>query len=178
MYIDSFERLGPDRCVIGGKELRIRRVAACRLFVAYTPWDFLYIETSPDEPTGLYKESPDFIAEKLREKREKYASFGAYVDEEYAVWNDIPITAGEFEDRAAIIDGKLVRISGAKRRTRFLTSYNMIIAGNRHVINENDLDDTVSFFLDDILSGQRTLEELARYVQQLPKPRRFLDDDY
>ncbi|MGI8509874.1 MAG: hypothetical protein ACR2MQ_11170 [Gemmatimonadaceae bacterium] len=172
MHIRSFRRLGPDKCLLDERELSVRRVAACRLFLSSSMWDFLYVEASAEDPVGVYDYPVDHIQQRLAERT--VSSFGSHIDEEYAIWQGRPIRLAEAEDGAAIIDGELRRVRNAERRIRFLAPYNMIICGNRHVINESDVDVHMQEYLDGILNGERTIDELARFVQQLKKPRRYL----
>lgn len=170
LSIDSYKRLGPERCVIGCDELHIKRVVAFRPFIVPSMHDFLYIESRAEPPVGVYEYEDGYI--------EKHRSEYGYVDEEYAIWNGRPITRLEYDDGAAIIDGRPVKVKGAQVRIRFLTDYNLIVCGNRHVINENSLDRQVVGFLDGILAGTETVQALADFVRSLPKPYRYMGDDW
>jgi len=144
--------------------------------VAFRPFsgpslhDFLYIESQAEPPVGIYEYEEGYI--------EKYRGERGYLYEEYALWNGRPIKREEYDDGAAIIDGRPVRVKGAQLRIRFLTDYNFIVCGNRHVINENALDARVVELLNGILAGTKTVEALAEFVRSLPKPLRYEGDEW
>ncbi|MDP1860069.1 MAG: hypothetical protein Q8K82_15445 [Gemmatimonadaceae bacterium] len=95
------------------------------------------------------------------------------MDEEYAQWRDHRIGRQEYDDGAAIIDGVPRRVENAVLRRRFLTPYNLLVAGNRHVINENVNDRPMRILLDGILAGTHSLADLVDFVANLPKPARL-----
>lgn len=166
MYIHHFEALRDGRCILGTDELNVRRVAAYRRGYP-SAWDFLYIEADADPPSGVY---PD---ERSIEERLGGTSYGHFVDEEYAQWNDHRISRQEYDDGAAIIDGVPRRIENAVVRRRFLTPYNLVVTGNRHVINESHYDRKMLTLLDGILTGTHCLDDLVAFVAGLPKSARL-----
>ncbi len=168
MHISNFRRLGQDHCLLDVKELRVTRIAAFRRSY-YSMWDFLYVESAPDSATGLY---PHLDLQALDEQGPSSSRVFRY--EEYALWRERCIAREDYDDGATLVDGKPMRVSGAEVRQRYLTPYNFILCGNRHVINENHLDRTLQGILDGILHGTCSIEELASLVDGLPKPHRYL----
>ncbi len=168
LHIPTCRRLDDTHCLLDTKELKIRRVAAFRR--SYTSmWDFLYVESDPDHPTGLYDYGADPSGAWAS------CSMGFYF-EEYAIWNGMPISRDDYDDGATLVDGHPTRVSSAELRLRYLTSYNFLVCANRHVINEPAHDTAISALLDGILNRTRTLEELASFVDSLPKPARFYSE--
>lgn len=166
MHIDYFAQVSETHCYLDGKELNVARIAAYRTRVSGKR-DFLYVETSPDTPTGLYEVPADL-------------SLGAsaiagrvHHSEEYAVWNDRPISRRDYDDGSTLVDGRPRRVLAAELRQRFLTPYNFLICGNRHAINEPRSDALIRDQLDRILSGDASLHDLADLVESLPLPSRY-----
>jgi hypothetical protein len=170
MHIDKYARLGQQHCVIGIDQLRVKRIASFRAFGVPSLYDFLYVESRAEPPVGVYA----YEEGEIEEMREKYG----FAEEEYALWKDQPIKRSEYDDGAAIIGGRPVRTKGAQVRARFLTDYNFILCGNRHVINENALDAAVVGLLNGILKGTRDLDTLAKFVRSLTKPPRYFADEW
>ena len=78
------------------------------------------------------------------------------------------IKRAEYDDGAAMIDGKPTDTRGAKLRVRYITPYNFVICGHRHVLNnEPDVDMQTTKLLDEILLGKRTVEDLVAFVESL-----------
>ena len=166
LHISNFRQLGRTHCLLDAKELKVRRVAAFRR--SYTSmWDFLYIETDPDPPVGIY----DYGSE--RPEKLAAGSYGGFYCEEYAIWKGSAISRADYDDGATLVDGRPRPVLAAELRTRFLTPYNFIVCGNRHVINEAEHDRVMEVLLTRIIRGEGALDELARLVDGLPKPARF-----
>jgi hypothetical protein len=172
MFIDNYARLADGKCVIGWDELKIARVAAYRT-LASSMWEFLYVESVPEPPSGVYEYPRGYV-----EQEQNSRAMGFFCSEEYAVWNGRAITREEYDDGAALIDGKPMPISGAEIRIRFLTRYNFLVCGNRHVINDMKADWEALQLLDGILRGTRRLGDLVAFIQALPKPPRYQGDDW
>lgn len=170
LHIEAFAQISSTHCLLDGMELRVRRVAALRRSYL-SLWDCLYVEVGADEPTGVY----DYGPESPRERAEHSLS-GYFYSEEYALWRDRPISRADYDDGATLLDGKPRRVLGAELRERYLTPFNFIVCGNRHVINENRNDLGMKERLDGILQGKLDLHDLWRFVDQLEKPARYHSD--
>jgi hypothetical protein len=71
-------------------------------------------------------------------------------------------------DGAALIDGKPTDTRGAELRVRYITPYNFVICGQRHVLNNlPDVDMQTTKLLDEILLGRRTVDDLVEFVETL-----------
>jgi hypothetical protein len=169
MHVDVYSRLGPDRVLLGVDELLLSRVVAFR--PSHRMHNFLYIETRPDQPSGAYRYAAGELDARLAERRD--SGFGYYVDEEYGLWNGRPITRTEYDDAAAIIDGRPQATYGADLRVRFLTRYNLILCSRRHVINQKRLDRPLGKVMDEILMGTATVEQLCEMIAAIPIPDRY-----
>src|SRR5690606_23241160 len=106
---------------------------------------FLYVETNPDPPVGIYRVPGPTELTSVAE------SIGGYYYEEYAIWNDRPITRRDYDDGATLLDAQPVRVKSAELRQRFLTPYTFSVCGNRHVINESVHDGRMSALLNHVL---------------------------
>lgn len=130
---------------------------------------FVYVKTCPSEPTGLYD---------LSNIKDSIAEFG-YASEQFGLYNGGFITREEYDDGAAVIDGKPVDVRGsAELRERFLTPYNFIIAAHNSPINSHEFDSIGDDLLNGVLRGEKSIEELATIVLRLPKRSPMLYEFY
>jgi hypothetical protein len=170
LHIEDYDQVSATHAVLDGKELNVRRVAAFRRNYL-SMWDFLYVESAADQPVGIYQYSGPTPIERAQQ-----SPSGFFTYEEYAVWNDRAISREDFDDGATLVNGKPQRVVHAEVRQRFLTPYNFIVCGNRHVINDKRHDRTIQALLDGILRGDRTLSDLVSFVDALVRPARFASD--
>jgi len=161
LHIEHWERVEGSHFLMDVEELNIRRIAAVNPGVYYRP--FVYVETDPDEPTGLYRSGPEDIAAQVD-------TFG-YANEEYGlVDGKLPVTRAEYDDGAAIIEGKPVDIRGrVELRDRYITPYNFLIAPFMSPINNGDFDNDLRDFMNRLLQGQDVFAEMCDAIQRLPK---------
>ncbi len=143
------------------EELNIRRIAAVNPSSYYRK--FVYVEADADQPTDLYPVSDEIIADRV-------GMFG-YADEEYGlVDGKLPVTIAEYDDGAALIDGKPVDIRGrVELRLRFITPYNFLIAPFASPINNNLFDDRLVDFMNRLLQGEDAFDEMLNEIFRLPK---------
>jgi hypothetical protein len=114
------------------------------------------------DPTGLYENNRESIDYWVREH-------GSY-REEYAVFGERLITREEYDDGAAVVDGRVVPTAGkAKLRCRYITSHNMVVAAHMSPINNNEFDSVFEEIMNGILRGVRSVEDLASAVSDLPR---------
>jgi hypothetical protein len=170
MHVHAYSRLGPDRVLLGFEELVLSKIVAFR--PSHRMHNLLYIETRADEPSGAYEYRSAEIADVLAE-RVNTSTWGYFVDEEYGLWNGHPITRTEYDDAAAIIEGRPQRTHGADLRVRYLTPYNLILCSRRHVINQNRFDRVLGELMDRILIGSNTVDQLIKAVERIPIPMKF-----
>lgn len=147
-------------------DLKIDHIVAVRKFHAKIK-NFVYVQTLPDEPTGLYKYTENWLSEILKHNLKE--EFGYFYYEEYGLWGDKLITREEFDDGATVIDGKPVPIIGALLRERYITPYNFVICSNDNVLNSGLVDWDATKVLDEILLGEKNVEGLIDFVGNLPK---------
>lgn len=158
--IQSLARLSEDLLLMDGQELKIKRVAAVDPGAYWQ--QFVYVETIPLPESGAY---PDLSVEKQLKSK-------GYASEEFGVFKGHFITREEYDDGAAVIDGKVEALGGnAELRIRYLTPYNFIIAPVGSCINNIDFDSDRSRLLNGLLDGSVTIDELAGRVRKLPKNR-------
>ncbi len=157
MQIKQFEALESGKCLADYYQFNIAKIGVYRS--PRYDREFVYVETNPDQPTGLYNYSPEDL---IRMKQE----FG-YVAEEYGVFDGKLITRTEYDDGSAVIDGKVVDAHGAKLRIRYLTPYNFIIAAAGSPINNKKFDIVSSDYLNGILDGRYKVEEFVEVILKL-----------
>lgn len=159
LSIDKFEVLSDDKVLIGVDELKINKIAVFNASSYYH--SFVYVETLPDEPTGVYEYSEGQIDRRTQE-------FG-YADEEFGLFNGTPIKREEYDDGAAIINGEYVDTINAKLRCRFLSKYNFIIVAKSSPYNSREGNLLGSRYMNAILKGESSIEEFAEEAQLLQK---------
>lgn len=160
LHIYRFIQTGPSSVLMNNDELNIREISVVHSNADYRK--FIYVECSPSTETGV--NSVDYEWHK--------DTFG-YVSEEFAIYDGGYINSTAADDGAIVIDGKPVPLSGeVKRRCRYLTPYNFVIAANHSCINNLDFDKQLVDILGGMLSGQYVLKDLISAVGQLPKPDR------
>lgn len=164
LHIDKFVRLSKTKFLMNCNEIEINRIVIYASSEYYKK--FVYVEAKPEKATGLYQEiSEEDIAEHIRR-------YGEY-HEEYAVYNGKNVTRAEYDDGAAVIDGKVVDMGNeAKLRIRYLTPYNFIICAQFNPINETKNDSIMKMFMDGILQGTYSINDIVKFVDGLYRHKR------
>ncbi|HXI70672.1 MAG TPA: HNH endonuclease signature motif containing protein [Verrucomicrobiae bacterium] len=157
--IDHYSVVSPNEILLDCDELPIKRVVAVNSGAYWQ--SFVYIETDPKPPIGIYEKNPESDARMME-------LFG-YLREEYGLYKGRPVTRPEYDDGAAIIDGKPQQIPGAELRVRYITPYNFIIASQESPINNNHFDTRANEILNDILKGKSSVQEFANEMRKLPR---------
>ncbi len=161
--IDEIGICDSNMVLIGNIEMKIKKIVAYSSPTYYR--DFVYVETLPLEPTGLYDISNEEINKKSKE--------GEECVEEYGIWNGNLITRAEYDDGAAVINGHVVDVTdGLVLRERYLTPYNLIICAKYNPINAIGIGGKVKKMMDDILRGTISFEEIIKYIEELPRNER------
>ncbi len=158
LQISKFEVLDGNIVLLNQKELMVNRIAAVNCGAYYQ--SFVYVETDPMEPTGLYEEPDD---------NEWLEGRGYYYDE-YAIFGEHLITREEFDDGATVIDGKPVDTNDqAELRVRYTTPYNFVIAAHSSPINNTAYDRRRRTIFKEIILGKTTVDVLINEVLNLPR---------
>lgn len=157
--IRKFKILSHGKCLIDSLEFKVARVAAYHSSSYYRC--FVYVETEAEIPIGLYKYPEGYIDEVEKEI--------GYYKEEYAVFNGIPIRREEYDDGAAEINGDVVNTLGAELRLRYLTNFNFIIVAKTSPFNSMEANKLGDKFMNDILRGERNLEEFLNKAELLKR---------
>lgn len=164
LQIESFRRLSPGLFLMDTDELLISRVAA--VYGSTYKRHFVYVRSEAMEPTGLYRNSMSEQAAALEQNGFDYEEYGL-------VDNVKPVKRSEYDDGAAVIDGRLVDLRGRSQlRVRYTTPYNFVIAANGSPINNNRFDELLVENLNEALVGgeqeEAVVERLRGLVQKLP----------
>lgn len=158
--IKNFERISDDKFLMDCDEIKVKRIVAYAAGEYYKK--FVYVEAYPEEETGLYQ----YDKEHIKSWADKYG----YYNEEYAEYENKKVTRSEYDDGAAVIDGKVVDLKGeAKLRIRYITPYNFIICAQFNPINNDNYDDMMVTLLNGILKGQNSVEEIVEFVNKMPR---------
>lgn len=159
--INRYRHIEDSHFLVGNTEMNISRIAVVHNPSAYRKW--IYIEDAGYPPVGLYEHTRDNVEEMKR-------VFG-YAYEEYGlVDGSLPITRAEYDDAAAIIDGRPVDVMGrTELRIRHLSMYNTIIAPFKSPLTERTFQRRFNDLMDEILSGTSTFETLQQEIDRLPR---------
>lgn len=160
LQIETFRQLDLLTVLINWDEYKVSRIAAVYSTSYRRLW--VYVETEPMAPTGLYPNTPRYLEEAKKE--------GRIYAEEYAIFNDqYKITRAEYDDGHASIGGKITEISGkSELRIRHLTPYNFVICPHDSPINNMNFDQDLERLLDQTLLNPSSFEKLAKCVENLP----------
>lgn len=147
---------------INGDEMKIVRVAAVN--PASYKYSFVYVEVDPLPPIGIYKRTPERIAEVAAGD----SPFGYYW-EEYGLVDGVHlVTRAEADDGSAMIDGKLQSLQGRLEiRARYVTKYNFIIAAGGAPLMNSSYDYTLEGHLNAMLKGEDRLPIIAEESRRL-----------
>jgi hypothetical protein len=94
-----------------------------------------------------------------------------YANEEYGLVDEkLPVSRAEYDDGAAIIDGRPMDIRGrVVLRTRYTSPYNFLIAPFMSPINSQDFDYRLESYLNRLLHGEEVFEDMCAEISRLPK---------
>ena len=161
LQVESFEQVEGQHFLMDGYELNISRIAAVNIRDAayYRKW--LYVETDASDPTGLYP-ARENEASAVEELGYDWEEFGL-------VDGTLPVTRGEFDDGATLVDGNPVSIVGrAELRARYITPYNFLLAPKFSPINNHDFDGQLEDLLNAMLQGEDVFGRLCESIERLP----------
>ncbi len=164
LQIESFRRLEPGLFLMDTDELKIARVAA--IHGSTYKRHFVYVRCDAMPQTGLYHTSISDMDAAVRQSGYDYEEYGL-------VSGTIAVKRSEYDDGAAVIDGRLTDLRGkSELRVRYTTPYNFLIAANGSPINNSRFDDVLVQHLNEALGGEEeeaaTIEKLHLLVEELP----------
>lgn len=161
LQIESFDHLEGSHFLMNVEEINIRRIAAVGPDSYYQK--FVYVETDPDEPTGLYPNQSAVISRLVEDR--------GYANEEYGLVDDkFPVSREEYDDGATIVDDDPIDISSrCKLRVRHITPYNFVIAPNQSPINNHQFDERLYEYLNSMLRGDDVFDEMCQAISCLPR---------
>lgn len=171
LAIKDFEMISDKKCLIGSHELIIEKIAVYRHDTPYR--SFIYVKAKKDESALKPADLESRIKSRL--------SFWKYADEEFAIYKDHFVSREEYDDGAALIDGKPHNFTQTPiLRRRFLTPYNFIISVQSSVYNSNASDRIFGRHLDDFLKSgnENNFNELLDELENLDEDRVHILDFY
>lgn len=162
LQVESFEHLEDDIVLVNEQELKIKDVVAVNARSYYQC--FVYIETYPMKPSGLYVWQENEIQNHI----EKYG----YCFEEFGVYQRKHLVKrSEYDDGAAIINGRIVDLDSraTEPRIRYLSPYNLVVAAFENPLSNPSFDNLFEKIMNDILRGFADIEDLSQAILKLPK---------
>lgn len=159
MHITNFEKLSKTKVLIGIEEFEIKRMAVNIDKLYYKC--FIYLEVKGEKQTGLYKIN--------EEDRKRHIETFGYSWEEYGLFNKIPISRKEYDDGSAIIKSKVVETDGADLRIRYLSDYNILIAGHNSPFNSDKFERESEKYFNGILTKKETPESFFEFLSGFSK---------
>jgi hypothetical protein len=167
-FIEDFKILSDTKILINNDEFEIDKIAVYRSSSYYR--NFVYVETKPDTPTGLYSTTP--------EEMQSFINKFGYIWEEYGILDGkYLITRQEYDDGSAIIDGKIMDATNAELRIRYLSKYNFIISSKSSPYNSRKYDRISMKYFDGILKGTNTFEEYFNEIIKLSREDTYYEYD-
>jgi hypothetical protein len=158
MQIETVRSLDEETLLLDEQELLLDWVAAVNAKSYYQ--QFVYVQTRASKPSGLYDYSK-IAAEAVTE---------GFAREEFGLYQGHFIKRAEYDDGAAIINGRPVTFeSTPELRVRYLTPFNLLIAPQDSPINNSDFDDERDAILNRMLRAETGIDELVEAVLKLPK---------
>lgn len=156
MHILNFRRIGSSKVLMNDHdELHVDKIAVYKTSARW--FDFVYVETLPEKPSGAYEHDPELI-------KDCVATTGYYW-EQYAMIGNRPITREEYDDGAAEIDGKVVPLpDDIKSRTRYLTKYNFIMTVNSSPYNSTKFEMQSLNYFNGMLCGSLKHEDFFNWL--------------
>ena len=161
MGISFCERIGKEKILMNVDELLLNRIVAYINPYGDYQRDFVYVETRPDQPSGVYDIPSDL---ELYPKDERIDCCW----EEFGVYEDLVLTRSEYDDGGAVRNGKLIRTYGAKLRLRYLTPYNFVICAKFNPFNSSAGDEMSGWYLHEIIMGRHTIDQFVNAAVELP----------
>ncbi|MPS71767.1 MAG: hypothetical protein E2590_01300 [Chryseobacterium sp.] len=159
MFIDIFKPLSKTKILLGIEQIEIEKIA---VYVSDSYYkSFIYIQANAEEPTGIYDLKKDDI--------ELYKEKWGYYTEEYGLLGKKIITRQEYDDGAAIINGKIMDASNSELRVRHVTPYNFIIAAKQSPYNSRNFMRETGVMFDNLLKNKFEFESFLIYLDSLEK---------
>lgn len=160
LHIEQFKRIDGTHCLIGHYLYNIKRIAVIRIGSYYQ--NFVYIETNPDKPTGLYKRP---IKEYSTDENSNI------LREEYGLFNNFPISRQEYDDGVSEINGQIVKTHDAELQVRYLSAYNFIISSQFSPYNSNDFCRKSEGYFNKLLIGnaEEKFPDFLKFMINLPR---------
>lgn len=170
--IDNYRHLGGRHFLIQTMEVNVKKIIAYVDPSGRYYGQYVYIETYPDKPTGIYAPYSENHIEEIRKEL-------GYYSEEYGVFKimgwEKNVSINEYDDGHTLFLGKLISPTRKNKelRERFLTPFNFIITSFQSSINCDQFAQSDNYF-NKLIQGEMTIEQFNNYLKKFPKPM----DDY
>lgn len=157
--IKNFNILKNGIVLLNNREFRINRIIVNRS--ERYKHDFIFVEVTGLKQTGIYNYNNDYVKERILEK--------GYFDEEYAVvktkfYREIKVIREEFDDRSAIIRGKVKELDNPELRVRSLSNFNFLITSVNSPLNCREFDEKSNEYFKLLLHKKIQTEEFLNLI--------------
>jgi len=159
LNIEHFEVLSDTKIFMGSDEIEIEKIAVFHSSAYFR--DFIYVEAKGESSIGIYDTTQEDIGRQIKDFD--------YASEEYGMLGDIPISRSEYDDGAAVINGKVVDAKAAQLRVRYLSKYNFILVAKTSPYNSNACQLISETYLKGILIGTHNFDDYLKLLIKLPK---------
>tara|TARA_R110000824_G_scaffold399843_1_gene606091 strand:+ start:172348 stop:173421 length:1074 start_codon:yes stop_codon:yes gene_type:complete len=153
MYLSRWYRLKPSIFLLGNMELKIKKIVSIPGAVYWQ--NFVYVECSPMEPTGLY----------TYKSGDADNSFYRPNSEEYAVYRNKKFTRAEYDDGGYEKNGRVFKFkSEPQLRERIIVPFNFMLVAADSPVLSLDVDDQLETYLAGCLDGIVSHIQLANWL--------------
>lgn len=158
-HIKNFKTITEEKILLNEYELLLDKVAIFKSNNYKS--SFIYIQTKADKSIGLEEYKENRIKSDLEDI--------GYLSEMYGLYKKQPIRIEEFDDGGTYINGDYEELTpyNTETRVRYLTPYNLIIAGKTSPIHNNNGFMLMDKYMNKILTNDLTLEEFAEKTMKL-----------
>ncbi len=156
--LNSFRILNSTKCLLNYEELLVDKIAVFRS--GSYKRSFVYIESRPDAPTGLYPVDDETISHRVH-------NFG-YADEQFALYKNRLISSECYFDGGVIVDGVREDTRGAELRKRYLSRYNLLIGPKFSPMLDSGFGQLSEPILNDMLLGNDQIESIVDAILAAP----------
>lgn len=163
--VKQYRYLGHQRFLLGWDELNIDSISVFRAPGSYYK-EYVYIEALADEPTGLYHLNDEWKKECLDNPGYIHEEYGVFLDEKN---KECIINRAEYDDGAAIRNGKHYSTLNAELRVRHLSPINYLLTAKFSSYNCREFCQTSQPLMDGLLRKTVSFKQFHDYLMTFPK---------
>lgn len=165
MYITKFKKIGSTKALMDFDELNFDKIAVNIDDHYYK--SFIYVELKGDKSAGVSGITDEQIEEIIQRR--------GYASEEVGFFRKNYIKRQEYEDRAIIKKGKIIKAPDSELRVRYLSRYNFLIAAKQSPYNSTKFENESRDIFDGILRGEKSFDDFLATLPSYKKKQSYLD---